>query len=70
MPDEFQAEMDLETLARAREIERDRPRVARAKAAAERKAESLRQQASELAPAASRPMNGSPRETSFKKRGT
>ncbi len=69
MPDEFQAEMDLDTLVRAKEIERDGTRVARARAFAERRAEALKAQADGLPAPRTRPINGSPRETSFKKRG-
>ncbi len=67
MPDDFQAEEDLRVLSIADVIQRDGGRVKRARRFAERKADEMRQIAENLPTARAKPLNGSPRETSFKK---
>ena len=68
MPDEFEAEMDLETLLRAEKINRDSGRLGRAKHFAERKAESFHDFAERIPGKEVPVINGSPRKTSFTKR--
>ena len=69
MPDEFEAEQDFHILTTANSIARDRSRVARARRFAERKADELRKQSESLPGERARPVDGSPRETSFRKKG-
>ena len=67
MPDDFQAEEDLRVLTIADVIQRDSGRIKRARRFAERKSDEMRQIAENLPTARAKPINGSPRETSFKK---
>jgi hypothetical protein len=69
MPDEFEAEQDFHVLTTANAIAKDKSRVARAKRFAERKADELRKQAETLPAGKPRPIDGSPRETSFRSKG-
>jgi hypothetical protein len=69
MPDDFEAEQDFHILTTANKIARDKSRVARAKRFAESKADELRKQSEVLPTAQARPIDGSPRKTSFVKKG-
>ncbi len=68
MPDDLDAEQDFHILTAANTIARSKPRVARAKRFAERKADELRKQSESLPAERARPLDGSPRETSFRKK--
>ena len=59
MPDEFEAQFDLETLVRAKEIEKDLPRMQRAKLFAEKKREEFDRLARDLPGRPPRRFNGS-----------
>ena len=69
MPDDFEAETDFQLLTAANAISQDKPRVARARRFAERKADELRRQSESLPAERARPIDGSPRDTSFRKKG-
>ena len=70
MPDDFQAEHDLQVLDMADRIVQDKGRVAKAARFAEQRAEELRAQADRISGReVKKAFNGSPRESSFKRKG-
>ena len=63
MPNDFEAQMDLETLAQAKEIEKDPSRVDRAKRFAEKKSEEYGQLSKSLPGKPARRFNGAGRDS-------